>query len=172
MLSIYSEAQVFAHGVASSPWALIWSMIFVLWIKIFRPTGFVSILLRLIGTILHEGMHWIFALLLFGRPTGFSVVPVRQPDGSIQLGEVRISNLKWWNGLFIGCAPLLLSAMGLWLVSLGDSAAFGERNILTGFVASQCFLSCWPSRQDLRLAGQSAMVYGLIGLAMWIAVGM
>jgi len=167
----YALAGEYANALAQSPFAFVWAIVFVVWIKAFRPTGGISVTLRLFGTFLHEASHWLVALVLLGRPMGFSIIPVRQADGSLQLGAVRVGNLRWWNAVFIGCAPLALAGIGLWLVSLGEGSWSSERNIGLGFAACQCFLACRPSREDLRHAGSSAVAYGLIGLASWLVIG-
>lgn len=167
----YAVVGEYVNTLAQTPFALVWAIVFAAWIKAFRPTGVISVALRLAGTFLHEASHWLVALVLLGRPIGFSIIPVRQADGSLQLGAVRVGNLRWWNAVFIGCAPLALGGIGVWLVSLGESGWASDRNIGLGFAASQCFLACWPSREDLRHAGPSALAYGLIGVATWLLVG-
>ncbi|MFO7682523.1 MAG: hypothetical protein R6X34_20995, partial [Chloroflexota bacterium] len=41
------------------------------------------------GVLLHELSHWLAASLLGVRTGRFSLLPRRQPDGSIQLGYVE-----------------------------------------------------------------------------------
>ena len=71
----------------------------------FRRLTPVFFLAVLPATVLHELMHLGVAFLLNGKPAGFRIIPQRSDRGYI-LGSVRCANVRWYNGLCIGFAPL------------------------------------------------------------------
>jgi len=60
------------------------------------------------GVFLHELMHYIVALVLNGKPTRFSVFPQQIQDGGWAAGYVLFSNVRWYNAMPMGLAPLLI----------------------------------------------------------------
>jgi hypothetical protein len=65
-------------------------------------------IVNLPGVFLHESMHYIAVLIFNGKPTNFSLFPKQQQDGSWIGGFVNFSNLRWYNAMPIGLAPLLI----------------------------------------------------------------
>ena len=60
------------------------------------------------GVLLHELSHWVTARLLGVRTGSFSILPKRQPGGSIQLGYVEYYKSKTLDPVresLIGGAP-------------------------------------------------------------------
>ncbi len=79
------------------------------------------------GVLLHEGSHYLMALLLRVRTGRFSILPRPLPDGRLQLGYVETAAADPLRETLIGAAPLLaggafiafaglnrLNLLGLW----------------------------------------------------------
>ncbi|MBF0195816.1 MAG: hypothetical protein HQL71_14755 [Magnetococcales bacterium] len=64
--------------------------------------------INLFGTFCHELAHYIVGLLLWAKPTNFSLWPKRQAGGGFVLGSVSFSNIKFFNAIPTALAPLLL----------------------------------------------------------------
>lgn len=92
------------------------------------------------GVLLHEFSHWLAAKLLGVRTGGFSVLPQRAPDGSIQLGYVeyyRGRDLGPMRESLVGGAPLIAGTAVILLISFyvfdvtGLAAAVGSGDFET-----------------------------------------
>ena len=121
------------------------------------------------GTIVHEGLHWVAAFLLNGQPASFSIWPKRLENGNWLLGTVSIKNLTWYNGIFIGLAPLMSFAFLLLLAPQYSTWGFSQRDLWYWVCSSPILLFCLPSRQDLNAASKSLLpiVLGIIGLGFY-----
>lgn len=77
-------------------------------------------LVLLPGVFLHELSHWLSAKLLGVRTGGFSIIPQRAPDGSVQLGYVEYYKGKDLGPIresIIGGAPLIAGTAVILLIS-------------------------------------------------------
>lgn len=114
------------------------------------------LVLILAGTVVHETMHFLVAALTNARPVSFSVLPRRQGNAWI-LGTVGCANIRWYNAMLVGFAPLLVLAVPVavaaWRTRHGIHWDVDDIWI-TGLLAPQ-FLSCMPSTADLRIAWHS-----------------
>jgi len=130
--------------------ALVWAVRFT------RRWPGLFILLTLIGTAAHELLHAFSGLLFAAKPVSLSVIPRRQPDGGWLLGHVHFANLRWWNKLQVGLAPLALVPLGVWFFWRSiPLPLLSWHNVAYTLAAMQCVFSAWPSRQD--------WVHGLVG---------
>jgi hypothetical protein len=147
------------------------------------------------GILLHEGSHWLTALLLGARPRRFSLRPVLLRDGTYRLGYVGIPRVDIFRGALIGGAPLAagtaaLLFMGFAVLHLDDVAWAVQTRawstavewlrqtlqapatplwIYLAIVVGQTML---PSRADRRAWLPLALVGGAgIALALWAGVG-
>ena len=98
------------------------------------------------GVVLHEASHWLSATLLGVRTGGVSLLPRRQPDGSLQLGYVEYykgPNVGPIRESLIGAAPLVAGTVAILLIgrqvfgvtSLADAIRTGDVNILADAMA-------------------------------------
>lgn len=94
-------------------------------------------LVLLPGVVIHELSHWLMASLLGVRTGAISVIPQRQPDGSVQLGYVEYykgHTLGAFRESLIGGAPLMAGTAVILLIGfhvfgvtqLADSVQTGE----------------------------------------------
>lgn len=129
-----------------------------------RRLGALFLLTSFPVTVAHELTHLLAGLLSNGRPSQLRLLPRRSADGYV-LGSVTCSNVRWYNGLVIGLAPLLLlpaaAALLLWRIRTGAGVALAELPWLY-LIACLAYASL-PSWQDLRVAAASSWL--LIALA-------
>jgi len=59
------------------------------------------------GILLHEGSHYVVALLLGVRTGRFSIIPRPVEKGKLQLSFVETAQTDWLRDALIGSAPLL-----------------------------------------------------------------
>jgi len=128
-----------------------------------RRSFWLCALLALPGTLCHEACHWLVGALLNGQPARFSVLPRREGRGFV-LGSVALRNLRWYNGFFIGLAPLLLLplAYGLLHWRLRSQATFGWSEVGFTFLLANLVFAALPSWADLRIAARSPVGWLLL----------
>lgn len=133
---------------------------------------FLAALINIPGTVLHEMAHFIVGLLLWAKPTSFSLFPKK--NGEVYtMGSVGFRNIKFYNALPAAMAPLLL----LW-------AAYA----LNGYYLSHAHITIWnymvfilletviienavPSATDFKVALSrplGILLYGGLALALLI----
>jgi len=104
-------------------------------------------------TLAHELTHLLMGFVTHGQPCGFRVWPRRSANGYV-LGSVSCRNVRWYNGLFIGFAPVLLlpCALGLliWRLHTATEAAAGEAG--WAYAVACLTYASLPSWQDIRVA--------------------
>lgn len=64
---------------------------------------------------MHELTHYVFSLVLNGKPQGLSVVPEQTQSGYI-LGHVTSVNMRWYNGTAIALAPFSLMVLAYYFL--------------------------------------------------------
>jgi len=126
-------------------------------------------LLFLPGTMVHECLHWLMAFLLGGQPTRLSLWPHQKPDGSWALGTVSVTNLTWYNGIFICLAPLLAPAALLSLAPGQPGWSPSMHDLWYWLIAAPIWISCFPSAQDWSVALRSLVPLLLMGLVCGIS---
>ena len=117
------------------------------------------------GTIVHEGLHWVAAFLLNGQPASFSIWPRQQENGNWTLGTVSIKNLTWYNGIFIGLAPIMSFCVLLLLSPQYSSWSFSQRDLWYWVCTSPILLLCLPSWQDFKVVLKSLLPLILLASA-------
>lgn len=146
----------------------------VLQARLGRAGAFWLILWALPGTILHELSHLIVAALTGGRPTGFRLLPRRDPTsrGRWVLGSVTISRPGPISALPSALAPLLLNLVACYLY-LNWGRWFPPDLSHTLLRYGAVYLFCYgsiPSGQDLKIAVSSptgVALYGAVGAGIW-----
>jgi hypothetical protein len=123
----------------------------------------------LAGTVLHEISHFLAALLTNARPVSMSIFPRRSGNGWI-LGSVSCANIRWYNGIFVGLAPLAVAcvplAVAAWRTQYGLSWEWRDAWI-AALLAPQ-FMSCWPSGPDLKIVLRSWPLLVAGAAAAWL----
>lgn len=117
-----------------------------------RNGSFLLVLSNLPITVMHELSHFIVALLLGGRPTGFSLWP-RREGNRWRLGSVT-ARATMLSAAPTALAPLLwLFAAGLILLNRTHMAGESLPQLCGSYLAVYvCVAASIPSRQDLYVA--------------------
>jgi hypothetical protein len=98
------------------------------------------------GVVLHEASHWLTATLLGVRTGGMSLLPRRQPDGTLQLGYVEYykgPNVGPIRESLIGAAPLVAGVAVILLIGqhvfgvtrLAEAIQTGDLTVLVDAMA-------------------------------------
>jgi len=137
-----------------------------------RYSGYGIALLSIASTWLHEMMHLIYGFLLGAKPVSFSLWPRRVGDSWV-LGSVGFTNLNIWNSAFVAFAPLTMVPVGValfqwWLMPAYLAGSYLEW-LGAGYLVACCFFSCLPSTTDVRIGAASALMYSVLGYALWQA---
>ena len=121
------------------------------------------------ATIAHELSHFIVGLLLGANPTKLTALPrYNAATGGLVLGEVVFTNLRWWNKLPVGIAPLIILAPAgaLLVYKTLPLPQVSIETLQLEFAALQCFVGCWPSPTDWTHTRPT--LYALTGLALLV----
>lgn len=76
---------------------------------------FMSALINIPGTLLHELMHFVVGLFLNARPCNFNLIPRRGENGGYVMGSVGFTNVTFYNAVPAALAPLLLLPIGFYI---------------------------------------------------------
>jgi hypothetical protein len=110
-------------------------------------------LVSLPGTVGHELLHFLVGTLALAKPVKVSLIPKFHRDGSATLGFVRFSNIRWYNALWVGFAPLLALPAATWLVYWRSTQIpplhFPE--LAWSYIAASLTYSCLPSKADVEI---------------------
>lgn len=125
-------------------------------------------LLSMPGTMGHELLHFLIGTLTLARPVKASLLPKFHRDGSTTLGYVMFANIRWYNALFVGFAPLLALPFALWLVwyRAVQIPPWSWPELLWGYIAANLAYSCLPSHADVDIVLSKPF-----GLTAWLALG-
>jgi hypothetical protein len=113
------------------------------------------------GTFMHELMHYLLSFLLNGKPVSFTILPKkkdihdeygRKIGYSATLGSVGSTNIKWYNGVFIGIAPLLLYPISIYLILLLENIKNDYLFFFMIYIISNLLYSGFPSITDWKIA--------------------
>jgi len=110
-------------------------------------------LVSLPGTVGHELLHFLVGTLALAKPVAVSLIPKFHRDGSATLGYVRFSNIRWYNALWVGFAPLLALPAALMLVYYRSMQIppLHALEFVWGYIASSLVYSCLPSKADIQI---------------------
>ncbi len=136
-------------------------------------------LICLPGTVGHELLHFLVGTLTLARPVRVSLFPKFHRDGSATLGFVMFSNIRWYNALWVGFAPLLALPAALWLVYCRSAqiAPLSWRELAWSYVAASLTVSCLPSKADVAIVSSEpgGLVFYATGAAIlcwaWLQPG-
>lgn len=110
-------------------------------------------LISLPGTVGHELLHFLVGTLTLAKPVKVSLMPKFHRDGSATLGFVKFSNIRWYNALWVGFAPLLALPAALWLVYYRSAQIppFSVGELAWSYAAASLTYSCLPSKTDVDI---------------------
>jgi len=120
------------------------------------------------GTFVHELLHLLVGLILNAKPVSVSLMPRKVGPGRWILGAVGFSNIRWYNAVFVGVAPLLAIVVAMLFAPEANGWTLHRADILHWICTAPVLVMCWPSSTDLRIALKSWSLMGLaIGLIAW-----
>lgn len=132
-----------------------------------------SSLVNIPGTILHEFMHFFVGMLLNARPCNFTIFPRRGDDGSYVMGSVGFRNVTFYNAVPASMAPLLLLPIGFYLNRYFLPALQPTFVNYVLYVLLQTIIieNAMPSGADFRVARMyisGMLLYGFIFLSLFL----
>ena len=131
-----------------------------------RRFGLVFFVTAFPATLAHELTHLVFGWLTNGQPSSLRLLPRRSARGYV-LGSVTCNNVRWYNGLLIGLAPLSLlpftALLFRWRVQSVPTLDLAELGWIYS-IASLMFAAL-PSWQDLRIAAASSWIVLLLTIS-------
>lgn len=111
----------------------------------------------IVGVFIHELLHLLVGVLTYAKPVAMSIIPRHIEKGYYELGHVRLQNIRWFNGVFVGLAPLLgfvgVAVFIHWRTRTGW--VFSWWDLLAWYVLAQVSMSAWPSTSDIKIALRS-----------------
>lgn len=120
------------------------------------------------GTFVHELLHLSVGLILNGKPVSISLWPRRVGHTQWVLGSVGFANLRWYNAVFIGMAPMLALVGSMLLAPPARGWTPHIADLQRWAIAAPILAMCLPSTVDLKLSLKSwPILCGLVGGLAW-----
>ena len=146
---------------------IILSVLIIQTLRFISQTSVFFSYIYIAGTFLHELAHLIIALLLYAKPTSFSLAVRKSDDGTYRLGAVQISNPQWYNAFPVALSPLVL--LPLAFIIHEKLIFWAEQSwwqyIIATMVIITIIMSSFPSQADWKMAFYSkigALFYSMI----------
>ena len=129
-----------------------------------------SALINIPGTFLHELMHYMIGSILNAHPTKFTIFPKRGIEGGYVMGSVTFRNLSFYNAVPASMAPLLLLPIGFYLNRHFLPTIHPSFFNYMLYVLLQTIIieNAIPSRADFRIAFNylsGMLIYGVLLVA-------
>jgi hypothetical protein len=150
-----SDTLLFAFAYQVPPWLL------GLLLKFVIPHPAIRAIFVLPGTFVHELFNLLVGLIMNGKPVSISLWPRRVSQGQWILGTVGFANLRWYNAMFIGLAPLLAIVVAMSLAPSPQGWSPQVADIKHWVLAAPILAMCLPSSTDLKLAMKSWPIFGM-----------
>ena len=130
-----------------------------------------SALVNIPGTFLHELMHYLVGSLLNARPVNFTIFPQRNLDGDYVMGSVGFSNIPFYNAVPSAMAPLLLLPIAFYInrYALPLMAPTFFNYILYVLLQTIIIENAIPSGADFKVAGmflRGLLLYAVLAIAL------
>lgn len=127
-----------------------------------------SALVNIPGTILHEMMHFIVGLFLNARPCNFTVFPKKDVfTGDYVMGSVGFRNVTFYNAIPSSLAPLLLLPLSFYInryyLPLVPHSIIGY--VVYVLLQTVIIENAIPSRADIKIAmsfPHGILLYGIL----------
>lgn len=130
-----------------------------------------SALVNIPGTILHETMHFVIGLVMNAHPCNFTLWPKRDLNGNYVMGSVGFRNITMYNAVPAALAPLLLLPIGYYInrYILPIMPATLTNYILYVLLQTVLIENAMPSRADFHVAGlyfTGVIMYSVLFIAL------
>jgi len=132
-----------------------------------------SALVNIPGTVLHELMHFSVGLFLNAHPCNFTIFPRRDEEGNYVMGSVGFLNITFYNAVPSAMAPLLLLPIGFYInrYFLPLLPPTFLNYVLYVLLQTIIIENAMPSRADFKVAGMywsGLIMYGFIFLSLLV----
>ncbi len=132
-----------------------------------------SALVNIPGTILHELMHFVVGLILNAHPCNFTIFPRRGDDGNYVMGSVGFRNITFYNAVPASMAPLLLLPIGFYLNRYFLPTMQPTFFNYVFYVLLQTIIieNAMPSGADFRVARMywtGVLLYGFVAVSLFL----
>lgn len=112
-MSLFFDKPEVLSAVVNNRFLLIFLVVLLLKIKYATYSSmWLSALINIPGTFLHESMHFLVGLVMNASPTNFNLIPRKDGFGNYVMGSVGFRNVNTFNALPAALAPLFLLIMG------------------------------------------------------------
>lgn len=168
------NSPAFLRGFFDNRFYLILLVIVLMRVKYTTYSSmWLSSLVNIPGTILHEFMHFFVGMLLNARPCNFTIFPRRGEDGSYVMGSVGFRNVTFYNAVPSAMAPLLLLPIGFYLnrYYLPTMHPTFVNNVLYVLLQTIIIENAMPSGADFRVARMyisGILLYGFVALSLFL----
>ncbi len=168
------NSPAFLRGFFDNRFYLILLVIVLLRIKYTTYRSmWLSALVNIPGTVLHEFMHFFIGMLLNARPCNFTIFPRRGEDGSYVMGSVGLRNVTFYNAVPSAMAPLLLLPIGFYLnrYYLPTMHPTFVNYVLYVLLQTIIIENAMPSGADFRVARMyisGILLYGFVALSLFL----
>jgi hypothetical protein len=132
-------------------------------------------LVNILGTFLHELMHFTVGMFLNAQPVNFNLIPKKEPGGNYVMGSVGFKNITFYNAIPSALAPLLLLPLGFYLNRYLLPLIEPTFINYVGYVFMQTIIieNAVPSSADFKIAGmflKGIALYGILAIALLLAL--
>jgi len=127
-----------------------------------------SALVNIPGTFLHELMHFLVGALFNAKPCNFTLFPKKNENGDYVMGSVGFRNIAYYNAIPAAMAPFLLLPIGFYLNRhmLPFMQPTFANYVLYVLLQTIIVENAIPSSVDFKVAGMYFR-----GVVMYLAVG-
>ena len=130
---------------------------------------FMTALVNIPGTALHELMHYMVGAILNASPCNFTLFPKRDLNGVYVTGSLAFQNVRFYNAVPSAMAPLLLLFIGFYLnrYFLPTIKLTAVNYILYVLLQTIIIENAVPSGADFRVAfmyPKGVILYGILAL--------
>ncbi len=168
------NSPVFLRGFFDNRFYLILLVIVLLRIKYTTYRSmWLSAVVNIPGTVLHEFMHFFVGMILNARPCNFTIFPRRGEDGNYVMGSVGFRNVTFYNAVPASMAPLLLLPIGFYLnrYFLPAMRPTFVNYVLYVLLQTIIIENAMPSGADFRVARMyvsGILLYGFVALSLFL----
>lgn len=132
-----------------------------------------SSLVNIPGTFLHELMHFSVGAILNAHPCNFTIFPRRGEDGNYVMGSVGFRNITFYNAVPAAMAPLLLLPIGFCLnrYFLPTMQPTFVNYVLYVLLQTIIIENAMPSGADFRVARMyfsGVLIYAFIAISLFL----
>ncbi len=172
-LSIINSPE-FLRGFFDNRFYLILLVILLMRVKYATyQSMWLSALVNIPGTVLHEAMHYLVGMILNARPCNFTLLPRRGEDGSYVMGSVAFRNVTFYNAVPSAMAPLLLLPIGFYInrYVLPQLPPTFFNYVVYVLLQTIIIENAVPSGADFRVAGMyvtGILLYGFVFLSLFL----